>query len=441
MSRTSQQNESKCKRSAQPEQEHYVAFETVDPGKSFIERWALMIFLFFLMVLVAGAAFIKYPELIHSEGNLSAANSPKEIAPIIEGRLINFFHKNSSSVKRNDLIGIIDGTADAQSVSHLHSDIDTAIQRLQLGNLQMISKSFINQYEKLGELQKEYQSFSFELQKFDDFLVNGFYSQKRQSLQEDMKGLYNSKEQLIRQKELSVQDLKLAEESYKMNSRLYEEKVISSEELRIEKSKLIAKQKSIPEYESLIMQNEQQARQILKQIEEQDHESRKQTMNLSQSLLALKSSIEEWNRKHSLVAPIDGKLIITTFVQENQVVKANLPIGYIQPDNSQYFIQTYLPHSNLGKVDTGMIAQIRFEAYPFQEYGEVKGILSSLSDIGTDKGFAAKINIPGNLLTSSGFQIPYKDGLKAQVSVVTSNKSLLQRFWYSLKKSTSGFSR
>ncbi|HEY5391263.1 MAG TPA: hypothetical protein VIJ57_04025 [Hanamia sp.] len=84
-----------------------------------------------------------------------------------------------------------------------------------------------------------------------------------------------------------------------------------------------------------------------------------------------------------------------------------------------------------------MQVQLRFNAYPYQEAGFVKGKLDYISSISSDSGFYATVRLDNGLETNLKNNIQYKNGLRAQVIVITKNRRLLQRIYYSIIKATS----
>jgi HlyD family secretion protein len=124
-------------------------------------------------------------------------------------------------------------------------------------------------------------------------------------------------------------------------------------------------------------------------------------------------------------------------LQENQFLKQGKLIGFITPDDSHFYAETYLPQNNLGKIDTGMKVQLRLAAYPYQECGFVQGTLNYVSNVPSDSGFLATIRLDNGLITTNNKSIFYRNGLKAQALVITKNMRLLDRLYYNIIKSTS----
>ena len=82
-------------------------------------------------------------------------------------------------------------------------------------------------------------------------------------------------------------------------------------------------------------------------------------------------------------------------------------------------------------------SQLRFDAYPYQETGFVRGTLNSISKVSSDSGFYATVQLDVGLKTNLKNTIQYKSGLKAQALVITKDMRLLERLYYNVAKATS----
>lgn len=79
----------------------------------------------------------------------------------------------------------------------------------------------------------------------------------------------------------------------------------------------------------------------------------------------------------------------------------------------------------------------RFDAYPYQEVGFVKGSLSYISKVASDSGYLAIVQLNDGLRTNQHYAIQYKNGLKVDALIITKNMRLLKRLYYGIVKGTS----
>jgi len=411
--------------------------EIISKKPGFVGRWALFIFLGVLLLLLSATWFIQYPDIIEAKATLAAYNAPKEIIPQKEGRLIKLFVHNDEELKEKQIIGFIESTANHTEVLDLSKRLDSSLYLLNNEKLAAASLLFVKRFENLGELQNVYREFSIALQQYDDYLVNGFYSTKKSLLLKDIASLHQKTAIINSQKQLTEEEMVLAQESFDMNKYLADEKVISKEDFRIEKGKLLNKQMTLPQIEGTILSNKDLQREKTKEIFQLDHDIAQQKFLFQQALQTLKSAVNEWMRNYVISAPVAGKVSFITPVQENKFLQQGKVVGYITPSNSQYYAETNLPQANFGKVDTGQQVQLRFEAYPYQEFGSIEGRLNYISKIPSDSGFLATIQLSNGLITNHQKELHYRNGLKANAIVITRSARLLQRLYYNLVKNTS----
>jgi HlyD family secretion protein len=122
------------------------------------------------------------------------------------------------------------------------------------------------------------------------------------------------------------------------------------------------------------------------------------------------------------------------FLQQNQFIRNNQVLFYVQPDSMKYFAEIVIPQYNFGKVGVGKEVLLKFQAYPSEQFGAVNGIIDYISPTPTDSGFLAKVVLPNGLVTSYGKQLRYQYGLVAQADIITENMRLLERFYYNIRK-------
>jgi HlyD family secretion protein len=373
--------------------------------------------------------------VIKTRATLIATNAPKEVFSRQDGRLIRLFVHNSQIVSSGDILAFIESTAKHEQIIKLNGLVDSTIDDLQKSNTQFIVTRFAINLEQLGELQLGYQQFISSYQQFADYLQNGFYLKKKEVLGEDLVYLLKNNTILKQQKELILKDLNLSEESYKANEQLYKDRVISKQDDRNEQSKLLNKQLSIPQINASLLNNESQQREKQKEITELEHSISIQKTIFLQAAQTLKSLLEDWEKKYIIKAPVAGKLTFLVPLQENEFIKSGRSLGFVAPQNSQYYAEIIIPQYNFGKTDTNQAVQLRFDAYPYQEYGFVQGRIKYISDIPTDSGFVAHVQIPLGLITNQKKEVKYREGLKAEALIITKDMRLTERFYYNLTSS------
>jgi HlyD family secretion protein len=406
--------------------------EIISNKPSFLIRWGILIFLFILLLIVFACWFIQYPVLINTKAKLTSINAPKEVITKTSGKLVKLFAKEGEQTNHGSVLGYIESTANPVEIFTISNNIDTS-QILLMNNRIVDIFPFLNcSYQNLGELQPSYQIFKESYNNFQAYLSGGFYLKKISMLNKDLTFIQKLHDNLLEQKALITEDLNLSQKNYNANKILYDDKVIADGEFRNESSKLITKKFTLPQINSSIINNEAQQNEKQKEITELQNTIAQQKYIFIQALNTFKSQIEDWKFKYLLISPIDGKIAFATFLQENQQLQINQIVCFINPENAEYYAEIYIPQTNLGKVRIGQEVLLKFDSYPFQEYGSVFGKINFISNINTDGGYLAIVILPNGLNTSFRKQVQFRDGLTAQVEIITQNMRLLQRFYYNI---------
>jgi multidrug resistance efflux pump len=408
--------------------------EIISHKPGFMEKWSLWIFLVILTFFFWGTWFVKYPDIVQTNAILTADNAPKEIISRQEGKIIQLFVSNETIVARGQMIAWIESIADHSQVIKLSQCLNSSIDLLGKNQTEKVSAIFRKEFQNLGELQPAYQTFIVAWQQFNDYLSNGYYFKRKKSLYEDELYLQKMHTTIEQQMDLVTKDLKLTQEAIDANNSLLKDKVISQQDMREMKSKLFGKQMTLPQLESSLLTNEIAQADKIKEINELEHTISQQKMIYQQASQTLKSLIDEWKRKYIISSPVDGKIAFIVPLQENQFLQSGKLIGYVNPPDSRYYAMVTLTQNNFGKIIPGQKVQMRFDAYPYQEFGYVEGKLDYISKVPSDSGFLATIELSKGLKTNYDINIQYRNGLKSQALIITKDTRLLDRFYYNVIK-------
>lgn len=379
--------------------------------------------------------FIKYPETVSTQSKLTGTNSPKPIIPKQNLRLTHLFKTNNQEVQLGEVIGILENTANYEEVLRFEKMIEEVEQYLIQYNLSAIKNLMQKPLHNLGELQTDYQALIQAYIPYRDYVLGDYISKKKALLQKDLKIAQQSRNILNEQKNLQQKDLGLTQTTIEKNKKLLDEKLISEQEYRELSSQYIGKQLSEPQIKSSYINNESQINAINKELVEIENQILTQQSLFEQAILQTKSKIEAWKQIYLLTATASGKLVFTSFLQENLNLDAGKVMAHIVPDKSDIYLETFVPQSNFGKIATGQKVILKFDAYPWQEFGAVVGKIDYISPVPVDSGYyLAKVVLPHNLKTNYKKEIPFIEGLVAQSEIITKDLRLAESLYYDLMK-------
>ena len=88
----------------------------------------------------------------------------------------------------------------------------------------------------------------------------------------------------------------------------------------------------------------------------------------------------EARRQISVTAPRDG--VVSALVADiGQTVNANQPLCTLLPQDLQLEAQLYAPSKSIGFVREGQMVALRYQAYPFQQFGHQQGQVTKVSQV------------------------------------------------------------
>ena len=103
--------------------------------------------------------------------------------------------------------------------------------------------------------------------------------------------------------------------------------------------------------------------------------------NLDRQIATNKQELIENKAKNSLLVRANGSGVVTSINAEvGQQISQNVPILNIVPDHSILEAHLYVPSSAIGFIKEDQPVKLRFQAYPYQKFGQAKGKIISISE-------------------------------------------------------------
>lgn len=191
-----------------------------------------------------------------------------------------------------------------------------------------------------------------------------------------------SEELLIREEDynLTTQQMAMAENEFARLESLRMRGAISDSELAQGKNSLISIKKSF--YNARIAQQT-----AIRLWQESEHASalaqtgfRDEQIALQISLSQLRQRLEEtkYEQSFALAAPVSGR-IDNLLSDYGDQVDTRRPFVSIVADSPAYEAQIFVPSRSLGKLTTGQTVLLNYDAFPAQQYGSAKAVVSSIA--------------------------------------------------------------
>ena len=132
-------------------------------------------------------------------------------------------------------------------------------------------------------------------------------------------------------------------------------------------------------------------------------------------------------------APADGIVFELPIQRTGAVVQPSQLIAQVAPESSPLILRAQLPSQESGFVKTGMPVKIKFDAYPFQDYGVVQGHLHWIAPDsepaetapGQPETFEVEVSLDQTYISGQNRQIRLTPGQTATAEIVVRERRVI----------------
>ena len=223
------------------------------------------------------------------------------------------------------------------------------------------------------------------------------------------------------------------------------------------RSRLVEQQSS---YENLIKNSEAEIKQAALRVEEQENSDRtlaasgkieryqaeEQLQELQSQIATAKTEIAQTNKQiessqfelkqRQIIAPADGTVFHIPARGNGSVVQPGENMIEIAPQDSTLILKAQIPPTDSGFLKKGMAVKVKFDAYPFQDYGVSDGELLSISPDskvtetpqGQQETYELKVELEKPYILDGAKQIELTPGQTATAEVIIRQRRVIDFF-------------
>ena len=185
------------------------------------------------------------------------------------------------------------------------------------------------------------------------------------------------------------------------------------------------------ERQTIALEAQQKTEQLKLEIAQTEAE-----INETKNLLA---SAKSKLKKKSLIAPIAGTIVAFDIDNTGEIVQAGETVAEVAPDGSPLVLSAMLPDREAGFVEVGMPAQVKFDAYSYQDYGAIPGRVVAVStntksDEKLGEGYRVEIELERNYVTEESEKVAFKPGQTATADIVIRRRRIIDLLLDPIKK-------
>lgn len=177
------------------------------------------------------------------------------------------------------------------------------------------------------------------------------------------------------------------------------------------------------------------ARQKAQQLELEINQAKTKIAETKNLLATAKDQLD----KRSLKSPVAGTVLAFNVANTGKVVQSGEAVAEIAPDNAPLVLSAVIPDRDAGFIKKGMTAQVKFDAYSYQDYGAIPGKVTSISaNTQTDQNlgevYRVKIELDRNYVSEDSKKILFKPGQTASADIVIRQRRVMDMLLDPVKK-------
>jgi len=332
-------------------------------------------------------------------------------------------------VDKGAVLALIENTASYHDVILLKSLLDTFTL------INYNSESALTSFPpnlKLGKIQPSYSVFLKNVEDLNNFIRLDYHDQKIESMEQEIERYRAYSWTLKEQSRILASERDLAQNQFSRDSTVFAQGVIPESDYEKSRAELLQKLRAYKQSRTAIVDADIQISKLQQQILDlqlqKNDEYDKLRLAATESFENLKSEIAEWEQDFVLRTTVEGTVSFTQIWSENQNVSTGDLVMTVIPEKSGDIIgKIELQLQGAGKVNPGQEVNIKFDNFPYMEYGMVKGIVKSISQATSNNAYSVLVELPNGLLTNYGTEISFSQDMQGNAEIITNEESLLER--------------
>jgi HlyD family secretion protein len=377
----------------------------------------------FTCILGIWAWFGQIQEVSHAQGRLVPEGDVYKVQPVVPGEVAELLVEEGEEVEAGEAIARLD-----------RSLLEKDLERLQ--------QTLIADQLHLNQVQGMIDRTMAELQTLGAIASADLRAQESAIRQAQVRA--DTNESTLAQ---LYQDVEAHTERLERLRPVVEQGVLAADNLFQIEQAVRDRQQAITQKQGELEEAQGEARRLQAELDQRRAEAQRrqletqqrlQQLEIQQAELAAKiAETETLLRKAQremeqtvLYAPVDG--IVSTLHIDNvgEVIQAGATIAEVAPADAPLVLQANLPSSEAGLVAPGMTVNLKFDAFPYQDYGILPGTVLSISPDsrevdGIGAIYQVEIALERAYVDHEGQPTPLQAGQTANAEIVIRERRIL----------------
>ena len=305
-------------------------------------------------------------------------------------------------------------------LEQLNSEVQAAQDRVQA--LQPLKAETQTLMEKLQEGELAAQE---RLERLKPLLENGAISkdlvfQAEQNLREQQRAIVQAQ---LSEKNSTQEQIFQAEQTWRDRQRLITQSQGELKQSQVEAERLNAE---LAQKQAEIKTIEVETQQKIQQTQLEITQLKARILDTQNLIATAEAKLQE----KYLYAPVEGVVSNLNISNVGEVIQPGQTVAEITPKNTPLILTASLPNDQAGFVKTGMSVKVKFDAYPYQNFGVFEGTVQAISpDTKIDQQIGSvyqlEIVLKKDYVLQQNQKILLKSGQTASADIVIRRRRIL----------------
>lgn len=232
----------------------------------------------------------------------------------------------------------------------------------------------------------------------------------------------------------------IAEQSFKRYADLAAKNFISAAQLQDKQGELIDQRQRLADLQRVHAASGRELAAAVADLADLELQAQRETSALGRNLSSLEQNLTENEARREILvrAPVDG--VVTAIAAEvGQTIAPSATLASVLPEGAQLEAEIYVPSRSIGFVKRDMLVLLRYQAYPYQKFGQYRAHVREVADtsllpqeLGLPQGNASeplyriRLRLDSQAITAYGKQVPLKSGMLIEASIHLDHRRLYE---------------
>ncbi len=408
----------------------------IDPP-SWAMRWGIVVLAGGLLLLIGLGWLIRFADRVEVPVVVVSAQEPFRLLAPTTLRIDSLLTADGEHVAKGTPLVLVDADASLADVL----DFEKFLSSLLINEQSAWKRADWEHEWQLGSLQSHFAALGKWVEEWRHLEQRGFHREQIQNLRLRLKEILLLEQNLVAQERLLLQELELARQQARRDSILLAQGSLSAAEYEMSKSLELQRRRSLEVQRERLLRNRLEAKEIEGQLLELEKAYASREGEISRQLHATASealaAIAVWKKRHLLVAPVEGRVVLGDDRRAGQLLAAGEVILALVGSGEGVegpIARGSMPAHAIGQVDTGAIAEVRLQAFPWEEFGSLEAVVSRIAPLPENGNYRIELRFPAGLKTKSGRQIPFREELAGVAILHIHRRSLLDRLFAKFRR-------